>query len=1084
MKFSIKNITYGLAACLAATALTGCADDDFRLPDSDATRTDAQLVISIPIPRGNEPRTDADTRADGDDGVNAQSNSDPTFPVSDTEAYIGSLRLLAFDTNNGNAIAFNKPLTVPSEMQGVNASTAVANYEIKDIKEGTYKFYVIANYDDPQVWDVADEDDLKAVLIDYDNKRPVAGNLPMVYDPGATVITIAKPGTGVTQTIDAELKINAVKVTYNLIFDKDNLTDDDSKECAKNFGKYGLKITEVKVNGIPKGAHLINQVTDENAIPDSYTEFETYDCPDDFRGSYYTDWDKTPTNASVSDKTVINTKGTSTSHGSFTNYNGKWLMQGTIYLPEHYVKNGTETAMTIKGKLTDGTNVTSIPVDYTINLAAHDENPIAKSMPRNTFYEVIGTITQSGNTQIDALVYAKDWAESVMNVDFVTTYLQLDKVNARVESLSGDEINYSTDARGGAYLECKTTLLDKPVVIAETDPTRPGVLSLKVNPEINVQTLMDQSLNTSGTAECYIVAGNLRKKITVEFDITPFFTIEPLDVFLQWTDDEAKPKSSFKWSTNLGGLYLKYKNGTTLQEINIGSGGNIISKTIDNKDVEINLTCANQGAASGTFSVESQNAPVTTTIFEFEAYGALAKTNPTYQASQYMANLTVRVKPKLGGYRIYFRAINDYMKATNWSNGVRGAESWLNGENSVSSELYPKEYYGTEKENLNWSDWWYCKWDNETRIKKQADEDNHRIYIWEQEGETVGKNPMLKAWYYTSGGYNDSPKMTADYANPGWYYYDVPFNMESLSCANGASGTRNIKPGSALIIIHGHEDGVYLHRVTHNCDAGIPLFNYEDREGWILYDPTTTPYYKVFDDKPIIEDIEYKIWVNYDGDSPNNNDEAPYEFYVNYGVADGESLTNKFTLKSTNIHWGDSKEAGGIKWKEYKIRMKAPRGQYAKSINLKFNKVAASAAVTKPLPTTKQAAYIKNPNFTPHIHIWSGLSNATTWPGPEMHKYIVGGDTYYWYEIPSGYSNGTIQINNGTNSTQLQNVLGEKSMIYENGSYRELTETSFTYSPSMGAHDLVIFGGRNWTEGTLNRNTGIWSQGSPDKYYK
>lgn len=47
-------------------------------------------------------------------------------------------------------------------------------------------------------------------------------------------------------------------------------------------------------------------------------------------------------------------------------------------------------------------------------------------------------------------------------------------------------------------------------------------------------------------------------------------------------------------------------------------------------------------------------------------------------------------------------------------------------------------------------------------------------------------------------------------------------------------------------------------------DPGIPLFNYEDREGWYLYDPTCIPYYRVYDDKPTIINVDYVIYTKSD----------------------------------------------------------------------------------------------------------------------------------------------------------------------------------------------------------------------------
>lgn len=55
--------------------------------------------------------------------------------------------------------------------------------------------------------------------------------------------------------------------------------------------------------------------------------------------------------------------------------------------------------------------------------------------------------------------------------------------------------------------------------------------------------------------------------------------------------------------------------------------------------------------------------------------------------------------------------------------------------------------------------------------------------------------------------------------------------------------------------------GYSLHRCPHHLEPGIPLFDYEDREGWIVYDPTSDPIWHVYDNMPEIEDIEYKVYT-------------------------------------------------------------------------------------------------------------------------------------------------------------------------------------------------------------------------------
>lgn len=104
--------------------------------------------------------------------------------------------------------------------------------------------------------------------------------------------------------------------------------------------------------------------------------------------------------------------------------------------------------------------------------------------------------------------------------------------------------------------------------------------------------------------------------------------------------------------------------------------------------------------------------------------------------------------------------------------------------------------------------------------------------------------------------------MVADNTNVGWYYKDFPKDAQSKSTEFGATGTRTIKPGETLIMFSNNTNtnwGFTLHRCPHHLEPGIPLFDYEDKEGWIVYDPTSDPTWNIYDDMPTIENINFTI---------------------------------------------------------------------------------------------------------------------------------------------------------------------------------------------------------------------------------
>ena len=352
-------------------------------------------------------------------------------------------------------------------------------------------------------------------------------------------------------------------------------------------------------------------------------------------------------------------------------------------------------------------------------------------------------------------------------------------------------------------------------------------------------------------------------------------------------DDESQNIRTVKWDTNLGGIVLDRTTNTK---------GNST----------INMSLASSDAATGTFTVTAATDPVTTTIHEF-----------TVKSKDGSKSQTVRVtvSPPIGDYRIYFRAINDRSKYTegNSSDNFKGilAEGGTN----------------------NWSDGW-----NEDANDKSAKPDNHRIYVYTQIGETEDA-VTGKGWIFTEGtDRNGWPgdKMVADETNTGWYYKDFTQNAQSVSNTNGSEGKRTITPGETLIMFSNNtylDQGYSLHRCPHHLEPGIPLFDYEDREGWIVYDPTSDPIWHVYDDMPEIEDIDYKVYTPFE----------LFGWYKVYGIASG---TNQFTIWDTNAKksWECTNLGNG--WYKTTIKLKAVKGEHEKNILLKKENNDNSPTIT------------------------------------------------------------------------------------------------------------------------------------------
>ena len=182
--------------------------------------------------------------------------------------------------------------------------------------------------------------------------------------------------------------------------------------------------------------------------------------------------------------------------------------------------------------------------------------------------------------------------------------------------------------------------------------------------------------------------------------------------------------------------------------------------------------------------------------------------------------------------------------------------------------------------------------------------------------------------------------MTGDENNPGWYYKDMDINAKGYRWDKqpyDENDNVKIKPGETLMIFYSfNNDGADLHRCPHHMAPGIPLFNYEDREGWILYDPTTDPYYRIFDEKPIVKDITYVVYTK--------NKVLGWAF--RFGVATDNPTSSGSNSQYT--HWDNtwdghsansfnSEQVSGGWWKTT-IRLKAVDGYHEKGIVLQFEK--------------------------------------------------------------------------------------------------------------------------------------------------
>lgn len=914
----LADILLSLAALLLLAACTDDADV-YNTPAS----SEGNLCVYVPVTR------------EGDEVTSSLDPSNPTYNASVDECKINDLHLYAFPVGvNGTLLSQELPSPEASNM----LDEKVASYKLQ-IKPGTYRVYVVANMKDVlDVNSITTEGDLKKVVLGYTPVSkpgmPVANNIPMIYEPdtkaadGTTTdgtITIRNTDT-TPKTVMANLRFTCVKVCLNLIY---NPEDADMDAALKS---NGLQITDIMGKRLSPQTSLLwdGKFTNPN-VSDDYAkgiEPKLYDATASTgNGAYYTSWKENPANANVNNEDIITVAGEGVAKPADSKQ--KWLFRATYYLPERYVAEASQQSALKVGGAVGGSAIAN---SYNINLGHRkDETSTSEvpTFPRGTYYEIVGRIKSLGNIDLDCVVGVEPWQMPIIDVDLNHTTLWVSSTKAEVGSQKVAFIDYLTnvtngDIKFGCDTEIEKISAGKSPVIVATNDIATHRIRFSINPDLTVDDFTKADALT-GTAKVWIKAGNIKKYLDVSYDVTPYFKVDPVDIVIQYDNNNTPELTKVvKFTTNLSGI--QFPNVVPEGVWTEKSDGDYI---LSYANSTINIKCDNTNVADGQFTITATSDPQTTTTHTFTVKSIGVDGTKKHIEQQ----IRVTVRPPVGPYRIYMRAINDLAWALNASTL----------EQFDHSEMLDEEAYNDSKENNNWRDGWWVQAGANWGTDRSSHVDYHKVYIYTQIGETKAdgtKDENTAEWYFTGGWPGQS--MKADNNNPGWYYYKIAHNAESEGNNNkGQAQTtakKMIKPGQTLLIF---SNGTYTdvgfqpHRFTHHNDPGISLFNYEDREGWYLYDPLSDPYYRVYDKKPTIVDVEYTIYTK------NKRITA---WYCKYGV-NSQDGTGKFEMKSDKPDVEkefkctecDKKDKDGNTWYKTILHLKAPLGEYDKILKLKVN---------------------------------------------------------------------------------------------------------------------------------------------------
>ena len=971
-------------------------------------------------------------------------DGDKTAPVEGREGEIKDLYLYLFKNDNDGSLYKKYKLTEPES----ESENGYKKYVVKDLEDGTYHPFVVANLskyteldESSELKSFATQSELESLILKFSTEKKLeAGWLPMacldteIEGASSGAITISKT----TNKIKAPLTFLCSKVRYTVLFNS------VGNGISKDFGDKSFDViiegdqgpflsnlaaeTQVKYNN----SSTINiQKESDNTLSNWSFPLKKY--------AYPTKGDSYP---------VYNTEESKPDE----NLTEEWLSnkkqaawQGVAYIPENLT--GTPTTLTIAAE----TKGNSQPATLTVDVKDYANND-SKGNKRGNMYDIVTKVTNYTPTDWPVTVSVYNWTETLLPVDFVHTYLTLEQTEGiMVTSNRPAEVRYQTDGRGGIKFECSQKQDGKDLIIGKSGKNDEGedVIFISMNNDINLESI-PESLLIGNDVNCYVIAGNIRKLIKVNYDIEPFFNVNPESVVFNW-NDQTPGEQSFSVETNLGGFYIwaSDETGKKLSVINTsivsneGYTHNVNIPYVDSKGNE--LTAISTITLKSTTGTDVSESKIDVYPFEDPRKVAhhyfLLESRDSYKGKTYSELIMVSVIPNQGDYRVYFRAINDYQN----DNLTANPNPFLNNNYNL---------YKIEGED-NWDDWW----------SPNKDGGKHNLYIYGQDGET-GEGFSGTSWHFNN--YDSGNPMIGDGQNPGWYFQDLSAGMTATD-----NSSRIITPGQTLFIFNSKHKGYELHRCSHHNDPGVPLFNYEDREGWYLYDPTRDPYYTVYDDKPSIEDVTYNVYTK----------EPIEKWYRSYGLAEDKTSYDLTAARYTmHYEFGDPQNGSEpilgkcVKIGEGKyvsqFKLKCPAGEYQKQILFPYDETST----TRIYFDCSNSNYYHGGDDAPFAYIYySDWDRVAPWDNEKLRMTRIGNSNVFYYDIEEHFVGAKVIFRDDNKTIQSESYDIKRGHYLKYGDNPDYQWTLY--------FKIKLNGGRNYTpvDGVINGyyDESGWHEGVP-----
>lgn len=487
------------------------------------------------------------------------------------EGTIQDLWLCAYPVNDPQGIeAIVKPL---KDGQIVDDKIV---YSVSGFKEGNYHIYLIANLDfyldTGTINETLSEDNLKKIILNFTSDNFLEkGKLPMVCMPEDIIKDEIYPVGISGNIIDANLKFLCSKVRYTILYN----SEAEANDINFNEGNAFNVIPQTALTSL--GSTQFDELLNISSLNLSKTEY-----PED--NSPYFNIESSisvPTNLKVVDN---------------WNDNSQRAWQGIVYLPENL---DPETPTKLSFTARDENINENKNYDFFLywNSQADKE---AHGIERGQMYDIVAKVSRQGTTDLTTKLKVSDWDLNKISytlqdpIELIVEKSELD-LKASDWQILGFKSNIDFSFYSPVFEGKDVFIIEKHISEEKNNNFNlydewDNYLRVKLNPDILYDSYPDIT-NSEEYNYFYIIAGNLHKKIRVNFNLEWFLEVTPSFIVIEAKDlgnyVENSENISISYFTNVNPEKARIEIKDPDELLNLKSGAfysSYLENSISKKD--------------------------------------------------------------------------------------------------------------------------------------------------------------------------------------------------------------------------------------------------------------------------------------------------------------------------------------------------------------------------------------------------------------------------------------------------------------------------------------------------------------------